>query len=58
MTFPAAFAKARKSFKELYSAEYEGKDAWTTNRSLEELIDLFEHTKIERICIANIVEKK
>ena len=40
VTYPAAFVKAKKTFKELYSAEYEGKDAWITDRSLEELIGL------------------
>ena len=40
VTYPAAFVKARKTFKELYSAKYEGKDAWISDRSLEELIGL------------------
>ena len=58
VTYPAAFDKARKSFKELYSAEYKDKGAWITNSSLEELIGLCQYIKTESICIANTVERK
>lgn len=47
VTDPAAFDKARKTFKKLYSAEYEGKDAWITDRRKEELIGLITHFKTE-----------
>ena len=40
VTYPAAFVKARKTFQERYSAEYEGKDAWITDLGLKELLGL------------------
>lgn len=40
VSYPAAFVKARKTFLERYSAEYEGKDAWITDLGLKELLGL------------------
>ncbi len=38
VTFPEAFVMARKTFKERFSAKYEGRANWITVRSKEELI--------------------
>lgn len=38
VSYPAAFVKAREIFKERFSAKYEGRDAWITDMSCEELL--------------------
>lgn len=38
VSFPSAFAEARKIFKEKYSAKYDGRDTWVTDKSESELL--------------------
>lgn len=38
VSFPSAYVEARKIFKEKYSAKYDGRDTWITDKSESELL--------------------